>query len=266
MVTPSQSFTVFPMLPAELRFHVWEDALPTITEDATMYPCDYYDIPFSPQTAERNDASSQIYYPDRSRHGLIALPQLYVNWEAHSIARKWVDKHRPLRKRYFHKGSYLFIRPFRPQKDVLYLIYQSPHHELMLLPQFFQKLRRLSVSRAAISETMFLEDQNKEGFLCLCKIRTLEVLYIVTGENPSPYRSKVSNRQRLTERWETHGPSQWIFRWEAGKLLVPPLISRPMGSVVLYKALGKVFLRAVKRAVEIDKRTFSIELVRAVKV
>ena len=107
-------FPLFSSLPAELRNHIWEDALPDATEPALVaHNLECWRV----QGAEP-DMELEYHHELLDVH--IEMPMAFVNCEARSIAMARIRQHglsiKPCREQYP-----VFTRPFNPSVDALYI-------------------------------------------------------------------------------------------------------------------------------------------------
>ncbi|OJK01908.1 hypothetical protein ASPACDRAFT_40724 [Aspergillus aculeatus ATCC 16872] len=254
------TFRRFPWLPTELRLEIWKHALPILTDKATLYP-------WVEKTDWKRGRKSRycwikptLYYPVAPRTHQIAMPLLYVNHESHSVALDWLNKHRPLRKRFNHKGTFLLTRPFFAEDDTLYLglDHAAPDYKDSLLP-------RPEFKQLAVSEEFFLADPSGLCYLVRCLYRCRSYS-IVVGNGPAPYSSDLPKKEKMVERWEIDGPRETILKWEASQgeaLLWNPngIVSAALHTLLIltYPHLSRVVAESWY------PRTFTIDAVRAVR-
>ncbi|PYI36272.1 hypothetical protein BP00DRAFT_491813 [Aspergillus indologenus CBS 114.80] len=254
------TFRRFPWLPVELRLEIWKYALPIVTEKATLYP-------WVEKTEWKRGKKSRycwikptLYYPVAPRTHQIAMPLLYVNHESHSVALDWLNKHRPLRKRYNHKGTVLLTRPFFAEDDTLYLGLDPA------APDYEDHLRsRPDFKQLAVSEDFFLADPSRLCHLvrCLTRCRSFS---IVIGNGPAPYSSNLPKKEKMVERWEIDGLRETMLEWEASYGGTLPWNPNGIISAALYTLVILTYPHLSRVVAESSSpRTFTIDAVRAVK-
>ncbi|RAK75950.1 2EXR domain-containing protein [Aspergillus fijiensis CBS 313.89] len=256
------AFRRFPWLPTELRLEIWKHALPILTDKATLYP--WVEKTEWKWTRERfNRMYPTFYWPSSPGSNQIAMPLLYVSHESRSVALDWLNKHRPLRKRFRHKGTYFLTRPFIPVIDTLYLANAwfdpaSPDRYPWLEHQ-------PGIMNVAVSESVIMADQ---ALLChfVKYFSGIRSISIVVGDGPAPYTSDLPRKDKMTERWEIDGPRETILKWEdrRGEVMAwnpNGMISATLHTLVIltYPHLSRVVAKSWY------PRTITIDAVRAVR-
>ncbi|KAH8694215.1 hypothetical protein BGW36DRAFT_430234 [Talaromyces proteolyticus] len=122
------TFSLFPCLPTELRLQIWREALP----EKLGNPLYFYkkgcwgprhlteaDEEYDPNNEENN--LNFEFHHDRLDPLHVEVPLFFVNQEARSFALSWISE-QGLKTRFDkEKQSLVFIRPFDPQRDTLYV-------------------------------------------------------------------------------------------------------------------------------------------------
>lgn len=126
--TNSSSFPLFSSLPLELRDQIWRDALPDEVGPALYF---YRKGCWCPrrllQSDEEYDPTNQeLNLNFEFRHDLLdvvqfELPLFFVNREARNIALAWVREHGTEIRALEGRQSLVFVCPFNPIRDVLYI-------------------------------------------------------------------------------------------------------------------------------------------------
>ncbi|RAH80368.1 hypothetical protein BO86DRAFT_390344 [Aspergillus japonicus CBS 114.51] len=170
------------------------------------------------------------------------MPLLYVNHESHSVALDWLNKHRPLRKRFLHRGTFLLTRPFFAEDDTLYLGLDpaAPDYEdhLRSYPNF---------QHLAVSESLFLADPTRLCYLVDRFFFQCRSFSIIIASGPTPYSSDLPKTEKMVERWEIDSPRETILKWENRRGEVPRLCNTVARQWLCRNLTIVEAVRAVKR-------------------
>ncbi|PYH94828.1 hypothetical protein BO71DRAFT_440708 [Aspergillus ellipticus CBS 707.79] len=128
METPT-TFPLFSYLPAELRYQIWQDALPSDSSPGILFPFNpgCWESRYILYPGQENDIDLEYadiiieFNPNRLNPVPVAVPLLLVSHEANYIARTWIRK-KDLKVKFCQdRQTHIFNRLFDPKRDTLYI-------------------------------------------------------------------------------------------------------------------------------------------------
>lgn len=261
-------FPLFSRLPAELRNQIWQDTLPDKIGQLLYF---YKKGCWCPRRVVEGD---QGYDPDNDelnlayefRHELlnhvkIDVPGYFVNREAHSIASAWVR--RQGLKLCSHKGKLIFVRPFDPLLDTLYVplekwsdFLNEPHDRQFQPDLLYRGLDcpGISFTRIAIPKTV-LEDDPDPLPAFFEWYERFERLFVIA--NPLPELQPDDNDTRVQQqRWELEGTQGPMHFWNGAGFEWQD--SHDVGDNALYKRIEETSNMLIETLVRIGKDRFEV--------
>ncbi|BCR87254.1 2EXR domain-containing protein [Aspergillus chevalieri] len=227
-------FSLFPLLPAELRTQIWQDALP----DKITQPLYFYKKGcWSRRLVTEADPDYDFEDPHLNlnfefRHELLddvefEVPLFYVNREARGFALAWVREQGLKIQFQNDKGCLVFIRAFDPKHDTLY-VPLNKWDEFCREPfdrTFEPDLVERNVNcpapaftRIAVSEVLLGEEINP-----LCELFdyyvSIQEVFVVVDAPPDldiqPEENSEDDGERLQRRWEIESGAMGArFCWD----------------------------------------------------
>ncbi|KAI1417260.1 hypothetical protein F5Y13DRAFT_152365 [Hypoxylon sp. FL1857] len=215
------TFSLFPNLPPELRDQIWREALPDDLGPAVFF----YKIGcWRPRRLTESDEGYLPGHDDTNNmelrfcHNLlddgarVNVPIFYVSREARRIALAWFHKE-GVRIRSLEDGRLLFVRPFDPQRDVLYVPdnrwrdFCAGGSDRFLESDMFDRSATIESEpeRLAVSENLFAEDQFNWLPEAMGWHDHLRDVLVVQGEQP--------NQKQGLWRWELGGFPGVKYTW-----------------------------------------------------
>lgn len=187
--TNSSTFPLFSSLALELRNQIWRDALPNKVGPALYF---YRKGCWCPrhllQSDEEYDPKNhELNLNFEFRHDLLdvvqfKVPLFFVNREARNIALAWVREHGIEIRARENRQSPVFVCPFNPIRDVLYIaldkwdeFLREPDDRCFqpdLLEQFIN-VKPADVTRIAVPEALF----RSEVAAALAEILVITILF-----------------------------------------------------------------------------------------
>lgn len=274
--TMAAEFPLFSRLPAELRNQIWHDTLPAnIGQLLYFYRKGCWcprrlmeaDEGYHTENDELNlnyEFRYQLLDPVR-----IDIPIFLVNREAHSIASAWIHGH-GLKLR-FHKDELIFVRPFDPSSDTLYVplesyddFFREPHDRQFEPDLLYKSVNCPGVAfeRIAVPEPVIHNegDPLPEFFEWYDRLKRL---FIIVNAPSDLQPENTGADTRLQQRWEldeTQGPAYYWngsgFEWQDGVRVA---------NDALYKRIEEVSNGIVDTLMENPKSRYEIRPAFAVR-
>ncbi|KKZ62335.1 hypothetical protein EMCG_03253 [[Emmonsia] crescens] len=224
------AFSVFSSLPAELRNQIWQDALPNKVGQALYFyrkgcwgprHLTEAEVDYVPEDDELNWSLEFLH--NLLDYVQFEMPLFCVNREARSIAYSWI--HEQGLKIYFHKSrqSLIFIRPFDPKHDTLY-VPLNKWTEFLCEPfdRLFQPDLKhqhvvcygTALTRIAVPEAV-LQNEVDPLLEFFEHYFSLEKLFIVV--NTQPDLQPEDNNMKVQRRWELESTRGATFFWNTDR-------------------------------------------------
>ncbi|KAF7589267.1 hypothetical protein BBP40_004525 [Aspergillus hancockii] len=194
----------------------------------------------------------------------IEIPLFFVNREARGIALPW--NHKQGLKVQFHKDkqSLIFVRPFEPSHDTLYVPFER-WDEFMREPSdrmFELDLMGLSCpgtynTRIAVPERLLQND--KDPFSEIFYYWSLKKSFVILDTPPD--LQPEDDELKVQRRWEIKNTQNamfiWnddhsVFQWESGK---------DNGDKALCKQIKEASNKLVEELIDVQERSFEVRCV-----
>ena len=210
--TSTSEFHHFMSLPLELRYQIWEDALPEESGPVLYFyktgdwclqdPLSRYEPCYSEENALK---AHYKYRHDMLDAAQVKIPIFFVNREARRIALAWIYKHniqiRDFTRKHESLPAPVFVKPFDPKDDTLYIainrwtvFFHDPVHRWLGVPWISRMvcIHPASITRIAIPKALF---RGK------CKVAAQLAELLVITIPFSCYDLYFADFQKLQEDW-----------------------------------------------------------------
>lgn len=275
--TDPPTFSLFTSLPQELRDQIWRDALP---EDVGPTLSRYREGYWCPRRLLESDEGHD---PDNDENNLnfefrhdvlddirIEIALVHVNHEARDLALAWVREQGIEIRRREDRPSPVFVRPFDPTRDALYVPLDQWFHFIYELdnrlfqPDLFLRpvdcksdLTRVAVPAALLqSEAASLHDMFRYLY-------NLKVLLIVVDPQPDP--RSADDDVMVQYRWDFENVWGGAFFWNHDRGGFDAENTGHVGDEALYGLIEEAGRELGKGLVNDHIRSFEIRPVFAVR-
>lgn len=262
------AFSLFPNLPLELRFQIWQYALPE-KKESSLVPYRKGCWKVLPPTSEDSKKLPLVFQHHLLDNIQIEIPLVFVNHEARDVAFSWIRKH-DIKMRFNNSTqSYILTRQFDPIHDALYVPldqkidflneYRVITSGLRLGSQGYYysvqpKLTNIAIPEALLHNVSII-DQMFEYFF------SPNVLLIIVDTQPDfedndmkvQHQWNLESFQGMSVSWDYE---QRKFEWKTGDVV---------GGEALYKRIEGAIEYLDRTMIEDGIKSFEIRPVFAVK-
>lgn len=217
-------FPLFSSLCAELRNQIWHDALPDVIGPTL---CFYKKGCWCPQRLTESDEGYDHDNADLNlnfvfRHDLLNVqydvPLFFVNRGARGIALAWVHEQGIELDPDQDRQHPVFVRPFDPEIDVLYVAddswddFLTEHYDRQAEPDLFDKLVNIvpNLTHLAVSEALLWRDADSLTEM-IWLFSGIEVLYFIIDAPPE--LQYADNDMKVQRRWELESTQGGSLFW-----------------------------------------------------
>lgn len=267
MAAAAAEFPLFSRLPPELRNQIWQDALPEIGQPLYFYKkgcwCPRRLVEGDPGYDPDNDELNLVYEfrHELLNHVKIDVPGYFVNREAHGIASAWI--HGQGLELCSHKGELIFVRPFDPLRDTLYVplekwndFINEPADRTFQPDLLYRGLDCPGIvfTRIAIPKAV-LEDDPDPLSAFFDWYERFNKLFIIANPPPElqPDDNDTGVQQKLWELEDTQGPMYFWngagFEWQD---------SQYVGDDALYKRIEETSNKLIETLAQSGKDHFAV--------
>lgn len=202
VATTSSIFALFSSLPLELRDQIWRAALPDEIPPALYFYKKGGWCPTDENDPENDESNVNFKY----RHDLLDVVQLevplfFVSREARRIALAWVREHGIEIRAREDRRSPVFVCPFNPVRDVLYIAvdkwneFLCEPHDRMCQPDMVEKYihsEAVNITRIAIPEELFRGEGEVAAAIAEIMVVTISFSFLCIFLTCKTYRNSIS--------------------------------------------------------------------------
>ncbi|KAL9122111.1 MAG: hypothetical protein Q9187_001333 [Circinaria calcarea] len=276
VATNSSTFPLFSSLPPELRDQIWRDALPN-----EIGPALYFyrkgcwcprNLTSSDEEYDPKDDEVDLYFD--FRHDLLDAVQFevslwFVNREARRIALAWVREHGIEIRAREDRRSPVFVCPFNPVRDVLYIAVDECNEFLYepddrcFQPDMVEKYIHsgaVNITRIVMPEALFQGEGEVAAALAELMDRyfsLLQGLYILV-DTPLDLQP-VKDGMKMQPRWELKNMEGGAFFWNHDHGRFDFHGSEHLIDKALYKLMEEINKRLGEELVKNSIRSFEAE-------